>query len=70
MERPEKSDTDGLFKSLKCGLECLGINAVNEEACKKLVGIATDGVSVNVALGGLRGIAGMDILDVVFSSQA
>ena len=61
VNRPETSDADGLFKSLKCGLERLGINAVNTTTCKKLVGIATDGASVNIASGGLRGLVEQEL---------
>ena len=61
VERLEISDTDGLYKSLKCGLECLGINAVNEEACKKLVRIATVGTSVNFASRDLRGMVEQEL---------
>ena len=61
VNRPEKADAGGLFRSLKCGLERLGINAVNKEACKKLVGIATDGASANVASGGLRGLVEQEL---------
>ena len=50
------SDVDGLFKSLKCGLECLGDDTVNKKVCKKLVGIATDETSVSIASECLKGL--------------
>ena len=58
---PEASDANGLFKSFKCSLECLYINAVNKDACKKLVEIATDEASMK--LGGLKARIGIDFFE-------
>ena len=46
----------GLLQSLKHGLQCLGIQSVDKEACSRLVGIATDGAAVNIARNGLKGL--------------
>ena len=56
VNQAKTSDVDELFKYLKCGLECLGNDTVNKKACKKLVGIATDGASVSIASKGLKGL--------------
>ena len=45
---------EGLFQSLQYGLQCLGIQSVNKEGYSKLVGIATDGASANIAANGLK----------------
>ena len=43
--------------SLQHALQSLGIEAVSESQCKKLVGIATDGAAANVgSAGGLKGL--------------
>ena len=38
------------------GLQQFGINKVNKEDCCRLIGIATDGASVNISSGGLKGL--------------
>lgn len=53
----ERAMADGLFLSLQHALQSLGIEAVSENRCKKLVGIATDGAAANVgSAGGLKGL--------------
>ena len=49
-------NAEGRFDSLQYGLQCLGIPCLNREMCSKLVGIATDGVAVNIASAGLKGL--------------
>lgn len=51
VDRPE-----GLLQSLKHGLQSLGIHDLSGAACKKLVGIGTDGASTNIAARGLKGL--------------
>ena len=46
----------GLFQCLQSALQTIGINALNVENCKMLVGIGTDGASVNIAAAGLKGM--------------
>jgi len=48
VHKPDHVTAEGLLQSLQHGLECLGIQSITKEACKKLVGIATDGAAVNV----------------------
>ena len=54
IHKPQHVTAEGLFESLKYGLQCLGIQSVTKEACSKLVGSATDGASANVAGNGLK----------------
>ena len=54
--RPESSNVKGLFQCLQSTLQTIGINALNVENCKMLVGIGTDGASVNIAAAGLKGM--------------
>ena len=56
VHKPDHVTAEGLLQSLQHGLECLGIQSITKEACKKLVGIATDGAAVNVAGNGLKGL--------------
>ena len=46
----------GLFQCLQSALQTIGINALNVENCKMLVGIGTNGASVNIAAAGLKGM--------------
>lgn len=57
---------------LRNGLQQLGISDINKQDCCHLIGIATDGASVNIASGGLKGLVKeqVDILDVVHVTQA
>lgn len=52
--RPESVSGQGLFQVLEEGLHALGISSISSTS--KLVGIATDGASANIAKGGLRGL--------------
>ena len=56
VDRPKKVDAQGLFNCLESSLSRLGIQAVDAEQCKLLIGIGTDGASANVAAGGLKGL--------------
>ena len=51
-----RTNTEGPFESLKHGLQQLGIPSVTQETFSRLVGIATDGASSNIAANGLRGL--------------
>lgn len=59
--RPKHVDAQGLFDCLQSSLCRLGIQAVDPEQCKMLVGIGTDGASSNVAAGGLKGLVEKEI---------
>ena len=56
VSRPESGDAKGLFECLQSALQQIGISALNVENCKILVGIGTDGASVNIAAAGLKGL--------------
>ena len=53
--RPHTVTANGLFEVLERGLISLGISEVSAEACKKLVGVGTDGAASNIAAAGLKG---------------
>ena len=40
---------EGLFQSVKRGLQALGICDLSGATCKKLVGVGTDGTLTNIA---------------------
>ena len=48
VSRPMKVDGQGLFDCLECSLHRLGIQAIDAEQCKMLIGIGTDGVEMEV----------------------
>ena len=52
---PDASATS-LFIVLQEALKILGITKINREECAKLIGIATDGASANIAGAGLKGL--------------
>ena len=54
--RPESGDAKGLFECLQGALQIFGVSALNVENCRMLVGIGTDGASVNIAAAGLKGL--------------
>ena len=54
--RPQAVSGQGLFQVLESALQRLGIHAIDAIQCHKLVGIATDGASANIAGGGLKGL--------------
>ena len=57
-------------KVLQNALQTLGIQAINDIDCCKLVGVGTDEASVNISLKRpSRERASMDILDVVLSHK-
>ena len=56
IDRPTTTNAEDLSKSLRYGLQQLGISDLNKEDCCRLIGIATDGASVNVAFGSLKGV--------------
>ena len=49
--RPSTGTAKGLFDVLQTALQRLGISTINREECGKIVGIGTDGASVNIAAG-------------------
>ncbi len=65
VHKPQHVTAEGLLQSLQYGLQCLGIQSVKKDACSKLVGIATDGASANVAGNGLKGLVERE-LDWIF----
>ena len=55
--RPSAVTAQGLFQMLQEVLQSvLGIQEMDEKECAKLVGIGTDGASVNIARRGLKGL--------------
>ena len=56
VNRPSSVSAEGLFQVLVDTLQSLGITAVSQEECAKLVGIGTDGAAANVASAGLKGL--------------
>ena len=56
VSRPHSVTADGLFRVLEGALDTLGIKELSEEACKKLVGVGTDGAASNIAASGLKGL--------------
>lgn len=54
--RLNQVDAQGLFDCLQSSLRRLGIQALDSEQCKLLVGIGTDGATAIVAAGGLKGL--------------
>ena len=65
VHKPPHTTAAGLFQSLEYGLQCLGIQSVSKEECSKLVGLATDGASANIAANGLKGLVEKE-LDWIF----
>jgi len=54
--RPKSGDANGMFECLQSALQEFGIATLKAEKCKMLVGIGTDGASVNIAAAGLKGL--------------
>ena len=46
--RSKSGDAKGLFECLQSALQEFGIASLNVENCKMLIGIGTDGASVNI----------------------
>ena len=56
IHKPQHVTAEGLFESLKYGLQSLGIQSITQEACHTLVGITTDGAALNTAGNALKGL--------------
>ena len=56
VSRPKSGNAKDLFKCLQSDLQEFGVAVLNIENCKVLVGIGTDGMSVNIAAAGLKGL--------------
>ena len=54
--RPDSVTGAGLFQVVECALQSVGVTAIDDTHCRKLVGIVTDGASANIADGGLKGL--------------
>ena len=61
VSRPKIVDGKGLIDCLEDSLRRLGIEAMNAEQCKMLVGIGTDGASANIAAAGLKGFVEKEV---------
>ena len=59
--RPISVNAAGLFQCLEESLHKTRIHSINTEECKNLIGIGTDGASVNVALAGLKGLVESEV---------
>ena len=64
---PVDGTAKGLLGSLQHALERLDIQSISRDACKRLVGIGTDGASVNIADQGLKGLVEREIPWVYWS---
>ena len=51
VETPKSSSAVGLYELLESALTKIGIRGISVDACKKSVGIGTDGASTNIACG-------------------
>ena len=65
VKQPRSADTPGLYACLQRTVHDMGIG----DWKSKLVGFSSDGVSVNMAAGGLRGYLEADILWVELSPK-
>ena len=54
--RPSSATSEGLFASLEKVLCDLGFPCLDSDACRKLIGVGTDGASANIAVRGLKGL--------------
>ena len=54
--QPDSVSGVGLLKVIEGSLQSLGIQGIDDTHCYKLVGVATDGASANIASRGLKGI--------------
>ena len=54
--RPHTVTGQGLFEVLQAALQNMGMQSVDANYCHRLVGIATDGASANIAGRGLKGL--------------
>jgi len=53
---PSSATGEGLFASLEKILRDLGFSSLDTDACRKLIGVGTDGASANIAGRGLKGL--------------
>ena len=56
MVQPQSVTGEGLSHELEGALGSLGISSIDTTSCPRLVGLATDGESTNIAKGGLQGL--------------
>ena len=56
VDRPSSATGEGLFASLEKVLCDLGFPFLDTDACRKLIGVGTDGASANIAGRGLKGL--------------
>ena len=56
IDRPTTTNSEGAYKSLKHELQQLDISNIHKNDCCHHYGIATDGASVNIASGSLKGL--------------
>ena len=54
--RPVSVSAEGLFDILGKALQSLGVSAISQEDCSRLVGLGTDGAAANIARSGLNGL--------------
>ena len=54
--RPKSVTGEGLFELVHDTLKHFGIQAIDHDNCKKLIGFGTDGASANIANAGLEEI--------------
>ena len=64
--RPSTGTAKGIFDVLQTALQGLGISAISREECGKIVGIGTDGASVNITGAGLKGLVEKEIPWVIW----
>ncbi len=67
VSRPKQVNAQGLFDCLQDSLVRIGITAIDNEQCKMLVGVGTDGASANVASAGLKGLVEREVPWVYWS---
>jgi len=56
ISKPATATALGIFDVIQAAVHKLGIPAINEEHCTKLVGIGTNGAAANIAGAGLKGL--------------
>ena len=54
--RPKSITGEGLFEVVQKSLNHFGIQAIQVDNCRKLIGFGTDRASANIANAGLKGI--------------
>ena len=53
---PSSGTAESLFQAFTEALKVIGISSISKEDCIKMIGIATDGASSNIAKAGLKGL--------------